>query len=361
MMTWTDVAGQAGFAGPSFDRLATPVTLEEAQFLVKRADMDEASGAAATSLVEAALRALRRDTVRKNRAVERAHTMNPREDREVIQRLIREAVEAHARAHTETSSALLRDMESLIGSDAPQREAWKAFERRRHRRLYLSQSVRVGASVDLVHIAERLKVDDRREVQEVLLPYEVELGRLLLSRHPLALEFEEKFDALVQAGDERGASRLFVSLRDQDCAIISLQRATAKRFLDAVPPELFGEATDLIHRARANMGDQTDRVRARAQRLIDSGRLSTENLVRLREAVRTFDDRSRALTAEYLTETEDSQCRQTFEQSQSRPDFTSARRWLESDRQIRASLLAALDNVATDDDWEFSLEEWERN
>lgn len=339
---------QAGFGLPSYNSLAIPVTIAEAEFLASRAELDAAATAAVKSLAESCLTGLRRDTRRYRFAVERAHVNHPREERDTIRHEIDQAQANQKSSHEQASRAVLADLQALLPEGSA--DAWAAFERRRHRRLYLFQSPRVGACVDLIEIAAAAKVADLPTVKEALAPYEIDLDRLLLARFPIAIDHDQKFHAALERGDDAEAERLYTSLRDADCAIIRLQRSSSRKLLDATPAIARDRVLTLLIGARGMMGDHQDSIRTRAKRLIDSGRLDQQRLDSLRAAVASFDAKSRDADDRSLTAAEDAQCARTFAQSRGPMDQSAALRSLEEDRQLRAALLAAIEKVATEQD-----------
>lgn len=344
--------GQAmAFGGPSYDPLALPVTVGEAAFLANRAGLDESTGQAARALTESAASTIRREAGRMQRAVERAHTLHPRSEREIIVKEINEARAAQEQSHQRATQSLLADLRALVPEGRRGEESWAAFERRRHRRLYLTQSARVGTGVDLVRIAEGERIENLAAVRELLDVYEVELDRLLVARHPVALD-EYTIEPAVERGDLAEAERLFNSLRDLDCAILRVQRTFAARLLDAAPVESRDKLRSKVLRERSFLGDYQDPLRHRAQRLVESGRLSGERLSKLAAAIRLFDQRDLAMDEAGLTEAEDRECTLTFAQSRSARDNTAALQRLEESRQLRAELLRVMESTATDEDFD---------
>src|ERR1051325_432417 len=169
--------GQAvGFeAGPTYDPWALPATVAEVQALCEQAGVDAAGQGAAKALVEGCEALIKRDGRRMQRAVEKSYMTHPSEEQAAIQEDVAKAMEKRTAAHEEASKSLLADLKAVMpaGSEA----AWSAFERRRHRRLYLHQGWRMGVGMDLVEVAKEAKIDTLPDVGPVLAAYEVELDR----------------------------------------------------------------------------------------------------------------------------------------------------------------------------------------
>jgi hypothetical protein len=331
-------------AGPGFDPLAVPVTVDEAVALAADAKLGEAGIAAARSLVEGCDARLRRDAKRMDRALERAYLLHGRDEREAVDKVFEEERTKRQTSHDEASKEVLEDLKTLLPEGAS--EAWATFERRRHRRLFLYQSFRLGVRVDLIEVARVAKIIDDPAIRQVLTPYEVDLDRLLLARNPISVDW----DRAQSDQDGAQAERFYTALRDADCAILRLQRVTARRLLELATAEKRSQVQGLILRNRLLGVARESAVRTRAGLLLKSGRLDEPRRKTLLGAARSYDERSHALDDGYCTAAEDVECTRTYAEGLTRRDNSSGLKWFEESRKLDVELLKAIDSVATEED-----------
>lgn len=327
---------------PWYDRLGTPVTLDEAAALAADTKLDDASAGALRGLVEGCDAQLRTLAMRERRERELAYLSHPRTERDLIKVANEQITRRHQESHDKASTQLVADLKSLISPDAG--EAWAAFERRRHRRLYLPQSPRAGVRVDLVAVARECGVPGNAEVRRVLAPYELDLDRMLLARLPLVAEWNKE-----QWGpDQPSAERAFIALRDADCAILNLQRATAARLLDATPEETRPGVAAAILSARAPFGQPVSSVLERCERLIKSGRLEEARRAELARAASQWRQGRAALDETSYAVAEDAGCARV----RASPDEETRemQAWQAALRGLDRALLTKLDSIATEAD-----------
>jgi hypothetical protein len=317
--------------------------------------MDEGTKAAARALVEACNATLERESRRSRRAWERIYLTHPQkefEDPGAYQRLMQDESAKVRTHHDEAAKTLLSDLRALV--PPAHDDAWDSFERRRHRRLYLGVSYRVGLAVDLVEISENQKIDGVPAVRAVLGAYEPGLDKLLLARLPAAIDWLEHSTEAQQKNDTAACERLFTALRDEDCALLHFQRDAARRLIEAAPAEQHGQLRDLLLTGRSPYIQTKPPVRMRAERILKSNRLTGATRETLARAARTFDERSRALDDRHLRVAEDAGCAQTYAQSQQADENLDMKAWYEESRQLQAELLAVLESVASDDDLDWA-------
>jgi len=326
-----------------YDTLASPATAEEAADLAKDANAGDAAIAAARSLVEGCAARLKRDAARQNRTLERAYLVNST-NREALDALIKQEEAKRQASHDAASKELLADLRSLLPDGSE--DAWNSFERRRHRRFYLHQSGRSGVGVDLIEVARVTKLYDRPEVRELLKPYELELDRLIMARLPLITDSEKSWSE----PDGTTSARAFDALRDADCTILKLQRATAQRLLALAPNDIKGTLRDKLLTSRSQMIQIHPPIRARAERLLKSNRLDPKRHQQLLDATRTFDERSRSIDESHLTLAEDQDCARSFADINKPQDNSDMTRWYEESRKIQVDLLDALEKIASEED-----------
>jgi hypothetical protein len=334
------------YGGYEYDQWALPATAEEAEALCTDAGLGADGLAAAKALVESCQATLQRDQRRMQRALERAWLTHKPEENAAVQEISQKEMEKRTASHDEAERALLDDLKSILpkGSD----EAWAAFERRRHRRLYLHQDWKTGVGVDLVEVAKTEKIDTIPAVREVLGAYEVELDRLLMARVPVIAVYEKKME---KAGEDKDAAeKAYNEMRDVDCGILHFQRESGKKLMAAAPEEKRGALRDRLLTARSPGVQTKTRLLDAAEKLIKSGRLEEKKKKELQEAVRNFYDRSRALDEKNLTASEDRECGQTYAQSNNPEQDETMQTWVEDGRKLQADLLAAVDKAATDED-----------
>jgi hypothetical protein len=341
--------GQAvAFGMAGFDLNAPVVTVAEAERLAADADLGEPGKAAAKSLVEAYSATAARLARQVTREMERAQISVPWTEREKIQELYRQASAARASALDAAGKSVLGDLRAMVPEE--KLDAWFAFERRRHRRMYLPQSLRTGVRPDLVDIAERAQVDRLPDVREVLAPYELELDRLLLARYPVALEADEKLEEAMQAGNEAEAERIYNAVRDADCAVLQLQRSSGRRLIDATPAEKRVKVQGEILAGRMAFRNTHPPVRRDAEKLLKLGRLAPEARAVLQAALDRYIAQDYAIDDRYTTRQEDQECATSYAKSRERYDSSNGLEWMEMGRQAQAELLAVIDRVASQDD-----------
>jgi hypothetical protein len=341
-------AQAAADAGPSYDPWALPATVAEVEALCEQAGVGPEGTNAARSLVEGCEATLKRDNNRMQRAFEKAWMTHPQEDQQAIQEDTRKAMERRTSSYEAASKALMSDLRAIMPKDSG--EAWTNFERRRHRRLYMHQTWRVGVAVDLIDLAHTERIDGTPQVHDVLASYELELDRLLMARMPIATEYEKQAEAVAPDRDNEGIEKSYNALRDADCAILHLQRSTAQKLLSAIPEDKRGPIRDKLLTARWAYVSTHTPLRDRAERLAKSGRLDRDKKATLDEGIRTFDEKSRAIDEKHLTTAEDAECTKTYQEALNAGEDQGDMAWVDESRKVQADLLAVVEKVATEDD-----------
>jgi hypothetical protein len=324
-------AGQFVEGGPHFDPFQPPVTLAEARRLAEDAGLGSDGAAAAMGLVKGANAVMERVGARMDRSLERQTLEKGGLDGAAYYARAAERL----RQHRATGAALLADLRQLVPADKG--SAWQSFERRRRRRMYLPVTERRGVNVDLVTVAESAKLADQPGVREALGAYEPELDRLLTQRMEALPEFIKDSAEPPEDGGEAERLKMFQPLRDSDCAILHLQRATAEKIVKALPPERAAEFDAAYARARARFV-RTTRTRDRAERLLEGDRLGAGARETLKVAVQRYDTKLAETCGQLMTALEDLDCaasREEFDRgtwrSPERKQLMDASRTLELD------------------------------
>jgi hypothetical protein len=334
--------------GPSYDPWALPATVAEVEDLCQQAGVSAEGMGAARALVEGCEATLNRDRHRMDRAVEKAWMTRTQEQQAEIQEEMNKAMERRTASYREASKVLMSDLRAIMPKDSD--AAWAAFERRRHRRLYSHQTWRMGVAVDLIELAQTEKIDTTQEARDVLESYELDYDRLLMARVPLATEYERLAEKVTQNGDTGPIEKAYNDLRDADCAILRLQRATAQKLINTLPEDKRGGLRDKLLTARwANVATNTP-LRSRAEKLVKSGRLEKDKRATLEEGIRAFDEKSRALDDKHLTSAEDAECTKTYQEALNAGGDQGDVAWYDESRKLQAELLAVVERVATEDD-----------
>jgi hypothetical protein len=333
--------GQAGAASAS-DRWAPAATLAEVRDLCAQAGLTGDGAAAAEALTDGYLAGLRREERRSTRTLERlwlTHAPDQQQEREAK---VEQEVQRRAAAQESLSRSFLGDLRAALPAGGD--EAWTRFERRRTRRLCLGQSSRLGVTMDLVEVARAEKLEGS-EVADVLDRYERDLHGLLLARRPIAIE-ADRLDQAVQP-DEAANERTYTALRDADCGILRLQRATAAKLMALAPAEHRAALANRLLTARWPGIPLSTPLRERVGALSQNQRLTAEQRAALAESLARFDHRSREIDGEFLTKFEDAQCHWTYAQSgQGNLELSNA--WSEEGRKAQADLMAGLERTVSE-------------
>jgi hypothetical protein len=293
--------------GPHFNPFQPPVTLAEARRLAEDAGLGAEGAGAAMGLVKGANAVMERVGSRMDRSLERETLEKGGLDGAAYYSRAAERL----REHRTIGATLLTDLRQLVPAD--KEEVWRGFERRRHRRMYLPVTERRGVNVDLISIAESLKLASEPRLREVLGGYEAELDRLLLQRMEVLPAFIRDGAEPPADGGDAERQKMFLPLRDVDCAILTLQRSTAEKISKALPPETSEEFAAAYARSRA-MFVRTTRARDRAEKLLQGERLQARAREMLRQSVRRYDLTLAATCGPQMMALEDLDCAATAEE-----------------------------------------------
>jgi hypothetical protein len=346
LATCAAARAQAMFEGPYLDPFAPAATVREAERLADDAGLSQDGKTAATALVRGTNSVLERLRARYQRKWERA-SLEPVPAGKTQMGLYYEQVQERLREHRAVCASLLSDLHALVPQD--REDAWQSFDRRRRRRVCLNATTRDGIAMDLVQIAETLKVDADPAVRAALAGYEVELDSLLRQRLAAFPSSLRDLTEPKEGAEEDENQKAFGPVRDIDCAILRVQRAGAERLEKALPENRRAELRSLVMRARGAAWAHT-RTRQRAGKLLSDGQLAPPERAVLAAAVERYDRGVHEGSDAALAKMEDRECAATYEEAQKGFwDAPERRECAERTAKLDLQLWEAVSRVATED------------